>query len=180
MITKNYLAILTLSVATWSIQADEKWDISKLDLSKLPPASDKTGVTYAKDIRPLFVASCLRCHGGQQQKGSLRLDRLESVLKGGEDGKVVVSGDSKHSLLVVAAAQLNNEIAMPPKHGHAPHGSGDRPGFGAGEPRPGAGGPGAGPGSGGPNHPGGFGTPPKPLTTEQVGLMRAWIDQGAN
>jgi hypothetical protein len=26
---------------------------------------------------------------------------------------------------------------------------------------------------------GGFGPPPKPLTAEQVGLVRAWIDQGA-
>jgi len=94
------------------------------------------------------------------------LDRLESVLKGGEDGKVVASGDSKHSLLVVAAAQIDNETAMPPKHG--PGGSG------------GPGGPGGPGGFGGPGGPGGFGPPPKAFTTDQVGLLRAWIDQGAN
>jgi len=30
-----------------------------------------------------------------------------------------------------------------------------------------------------PGGPGGFGPPPKPLTPEQVGLIRAWVDQGA-
>jgi hypothetical protein len=43
-----------------------------------------------------------------------------------------------------------------------------------GGPQGGPGGPG---GSGGPG--GGFGPPPKPLTPEQVGLIRAWIQQGA-
>ncbi|HEV8377518.1 MAG TPA: hypothetical protein VGP99_01615, partial [Tepidisphaeraceae bacterium] len=58
-------------------------------------------------------------------------------------------------------------------------------GFGGGRgPGGGQGGPGGG-GQGGPGG-GGFGgggpggmTPPKPLTADQVGLIRAWIDQGA-
>jgi hypothetical protein len=175
MILKSNLMVLTACLASWTVQADDKWDIGKLDLSKLPPAADKSGVTYSKDIRPLFEESCFRCHGGQQQKGSLRLDRLESVLKGGEDGKVVATGDSKHSLLVAAAAQLNPEIAMPPKHGpgggHGP--GGDHPPGGPSGPD-GFGGPG---GAGGP---GGFGPPAKAFTAEQIGLLRSWIDQGAN
>ena len=163
MKTTSALAILGLAIAGASVKADEKWDISKLDVSKLPPAADKTGVTYANDIRPLFEASCFRCHGDDRPKGGLRLNSLEAVLKGGEDGKVVVPGDSKKSLLVVAAARIDDETAMPPKRG---------PG--------GPGGPGGGRGPGGPGGPGGgFGPPPKPLTAEQVGLIRAWVDQGA-
>lgn len=134
MILKSTLILLTTCLASWMAQADDKWDINKLDLSKLPPTTNKLGVTYAKDIRPLFEASCFRCHGGQQQKGKLRLDSLESVLKGGEDGKVVVSGESKRSLLVAAVAQIDNKIAMPPKHG--PGGPGGPNGFGGpGSPR---------------------------------------------
>jgi hypothetical protein len=165
--------------------AEKKTDLSKLDLSKLPPPAAKKGVTYAKDIRPLFEASCFRCHGEERQKGELRLDSLEAVLKGGEDGKVVIAGDSKKSLLVAAAAQINDDIAMPPKRkpggpggpGGGPRGPGNRPPGGAGgggNPPPG--GPGGGRGPGGP---GGSGPPPKPLTAEQVGLIRAWVDQGA-
>jgi Planctomycete cytochrome C len=153
--------IIALALARSRLLAADKWDISKLDLSKLPPAADKTDLTYDKDIRPLLQASCLRCHGEERAKADLRLDSLQSALAGGKDGKVVIPGESKKSLLVAAAAQVNNDVAMPPKRG------------------PGHGGPGGPGGTGGPGGPGGFGPPPKALTAEQVALIRAWIDQGA-
>src|SRR5258708_27309976 len=84
------------------------------DLSKLPPAAKQKGVTYAKDIRPIFEASCFRCHGEQRQKGGLRLDSLEAALKGSEDGKVIESGHSTKSQLVIAVSRLDEEKAMPP------------------------------------------------------------------
>jgi hypothetical protein len=169
------LILFSLAVAVWPARADDKWDITKLDLTKLPPAADKQGVTYETDIRPLFEAACLRCHGDDRQKGGLRLDNLESTLKGGKAGKIVATGDSLKSLLVAAVAQVNNDVAMPPKHG--PGGPGG-PG-GGGPPPDGQGGPGGPSGPGGPGGPGGFGPPPKAFTAEQVGLVRAWIDQGA-
>src|SRR6266705_5871550 len=195
---KPALILLGLALAPWPAKADTDWDISKLDVSKLPPAADKKGLTYAKDIRPLLQASCLRSHGEERPKGDLRLDSLEAVLKGGKDGKVILPGSSKKSPLVFAVAQVNDDLAMPPKRGPGgrggpggqfgggPGGPGNRPpgGPGGGNPPPGGppGGP-AGPGGpGGPRGPGGFGgggPPPKPLTTEQVALVRAWIDQGA-
>src|SRR5881397_3114555 len=114
---KNASALLILGLATaeWSVMAADKLDISKIDVSKLPPPADKKGVTYAKDIRPIFEASCFRCHGEEKQKGDLRLDSLQAVLKGGEDGKVIVPGASKKSLLVIATARIDDETAMPPK-----------------------------------------------------------------
>lgn len=190
--------IAGLLLASWSALAAP-------DLSKLPPAAKQKGLTFAKDIKPLFEASCMRCHGEERHKGDLRLDTLEAVLKGGEDGKVVVPGKSDHSPLVIAVAQIEEETAMPPKKkpggrggpggpggpGRPPGGPGgpdgkEGPGgprnFGKG-PDGGPGGPGGPPGGGpgGPGGPGGRGPggPPKPLTAEQVGLVRAWIDQGA-
>ncbi len=142
---------------------------AKIDVTKLPPPAAQRGVTYAKDIKPLLDASCIRCHGGERPKAGLRLDSLEGALKGSKDGKVVVPGQSAKSLIVVATSQLDPEMCMPPK---------PRPGRGPGG--PGAGNAGRGPGGGGPGGPGGqMGTPPKPFTPEQVGLLRAWIDQGA-
>ena len=131
-----------------------------VDISKLPPASTQQGVTYAKDIKPIFEDSCFRCHGSEKQKGGLRLDSLEAALKGGKDnkGKDVVPGKSAESHLVIAVAQLDEKSAMPPKRKGPPGG-----------------------GPGGPGGPGGGhgGPPAKVLTAEQVGLVRAWIDQGA-
>src|SRR6185503_3868677 len=176
---KNTSTLLLLGIVTvgWSVMAaDKKIDLGKIDVSKLPPPAEKKGLTYAKDIRPLFEASCFRCHGEEKQKGELRLDSLEAVLKGGEDGKVIIPGASKKSLLVIAAARIDDETAMPPKP--KPGGPGNRPpgGIGGGNPPPGGTGGGR---PGGPGGAGGFGPPPKPLTPEQVALIRAWVDQGA-
>ncbi len=181
MIRSLAIALLCACAVPFSIRAAEHIDLSKIDLSKLPPAAKKTGVTFVNDIQPLLKESCVRCHGEERPKAGLKLTSLENVLKGGKDGKVIAPGDSKNSVLVVAVARIDDDLAMPPKRGGGPG------------PR-GPGGPG-GPGFGGPPSdpkaphsntnlpPGrqnrGFGSPPKPLTPEQVGLVRAWIDQGA-
>lgn len=148
------------------------------DLSKLPPPSKQQNITYAKDIKPLFEASCVRCHSGERAKAGLHLDSLEGALKGSKDGKVIVPGKSEQSDLVMAVARLDEKKAMPPMRG-----PGRGPGGGGGPGGPGGQNPGAGPGTaGGPGAGGpGFqkGPPPKPLTPEQVGLVRGWIDQGA-
>jgi|ERR1035437_3637073 mono/diheme cytochrome c family protein len=116
-------------------------DKKAVDLSKIPPASDKTGVTYATDITSIFEKSCIKCHGAEKPKGRLRLDTLEGTLKGGEDGKMVLPGNSAGSILVHNIAHAGKPDGfMPPPRNKA-------------------------------NIP--------PLTTEQIGLIRAWIDQGA-
>lgn len=187
---RSILLAASIGVAGFSTRAVQ------VDVSKLPPPASKTGVTYESDIRPLFDASCVRCHGNERPKGGLKLNSLEGVLKGSKDGKVVVPGESAKSQLVIAISQLDPKLAMPPKprgpRGGGPGGPGNPPGGAqpngpAGGPPPADGhGPGA-PGEGGPGAPGGpggqpmrkMGPPPKPLTAEQVGLVRAWIDQGA-
>lgn len=185
--------IAGLLTAAGVAMADGKPDLSKLDLSKLPPAAKASGLTYAKDIQPMLEKSCFRCHGQERPKANLRLDSLDAVRKGGKDGKVIEPGSGQKSWLVIAASQIDEESAMPPKHrpgrfggpggprgpgGPPPGGPGGQ--GGPGGPGGGPGGPGGGPGGpGGPGGRGGFGPPPPPLTAEQVGTLRAWIDQGA-
>ncbi|HWF18975.1 MAG TPA: c-type cytochrome domain-containing protein [Verrucomicrobiae bacterium] len=175
-----------LAVALPSL-ADDKWNISKLDASKLPPSASKTSITFEQDIKPMFEKSCVRCHGDNQQKGGFRVDSLVAVLKGGKAGKMIVPGDSTKSLLVLAVSQQDNGTAMPPKRKRPPGGPGGGPpdassppgGSGRGPGGPdGQGVPGGGPFGGTPG-PGRGGPPAKALTTEQVALVRAWIDQGA-
>ena len=157
----------------------EEWDVSKLDASKLPAAAAQENVTFEKDIQPLLKESCTGCHGDRKQKGDLRLDSLEAALKGGEHGKAVVPGDAAKSSLLFAAAQVNDKIAMPPKRGGGGPGAGG-PGGGNRPQRPDRDGdkdkhPVPGPDAKG----GQQGPRAKPLTSDQVALVRAWIEQGA-
>lgn len=174
---RHALILGGLVAVTSTVAIGAAADLSKIDVSKLPPAAAKKGLTFEKDIQPLLEASCTRCHGQDRPKAGLQMTSLEAVLKGGKDGKVVVPGDSKKSLLVIAAAQIDEDTAMPPKRGPGRGG----PGGPAGGRPPGGPQGGGAPGGrpGGPGGPGGFGPPPKPLSAEQVGLLRAWVDQGS-
>ena len=123
--------------ALFALFATASLGMAAVDTSKLPPASKLAGVTFNKDIKPIFEKSCIKCHGAEKQKGKLRVDSLEATLKGGENGDMVVKGNSAKSSLTLSVSRLDSDTAMPPD--------------GKGE----------------------------PLTAEQVGLIRAWIDQGA-
>jgi len=112
------------------------------DNAPLPPASTKTGVTYATDMKPIFDASCVKCHSGDRAKARLHMDTLEGVLKGTKEGSILKTGDSANSFIIkcVAHTTEDRDSWMPPMNNKA-----------------------------------GI----KPLTPEQIGLVRAWIDQGA-
>jgi mono/diheme cytochrome c family protein len=163
----NYTNLLISAVLGLGVSSA----VAEVDLTKLPPASAQKDITYAKDIKPLFEASCFRCHGEKQKKGGIRLDSLEAVLKGGKEGKIVEVNDALKSHLLISVSQLDPETAMPPKPKarKGPGGQGNK------KPEAGANAP-----AGGPGKPPADNLPPaKPLTPEQVGLVRAWIDQGA-
>ena len=120
--------------------ADDK---TAVDPKLFPPPSTKEGVTYATDIQPIFAKSCYPCHSAKnpKPKGKLRLDTLEDVLKGGEDGPALVKGDSAKSTMVAQICyQGDPDDYMPPPKNKANI---------------------------------------ERLTKEQIGLIRAWIDQGA-
>lgn len=147
---------------------------AEMDVTKLPAASVQKDISFTKDIKPMFEASCFRCHGEKQKKGGIRVDSVEAILKGGKEGKIVEVGNAVKSQLLISVSQLDPETAMPPK----PKARKGGPGGAGGEHR--AGGTNAPSGGDGkpPGGPGGNQPPAKPLTAEQVGLVRAWIDQG--
>ena len=73
----------------------------------------KTDFFEAK-IRPVLATHCFECHGNKE-KGGLKLDSREAILKGGDSGPVVVPGKPKESLLLKAVRHEDEDLQMPPK-----------------------------------------------------------------
>ena len=67
---------------------------------------------FEQHIRPILVSRCLKCHGGEKQKGELRLDTRQSLLAGGDSGAAIEPGDAAASLLVSAIRY--ESLEMPP------------------------------------------------------------------
>jgi mono/diheme cytochrome c family protein len=107
-----------------------------IDESQLPPAATNN-IDFARDIKPIFDASCIRCHGPTKPKAGFRLDSRPTALKGGDNGVDIIPGNSAKSPLIHFTANLVEDMEMPPS------GKGD------------------------------------PLTSDQIALLRAWIDEGA-
>jgi uncharacterized membrane protein len=71
---------------------------------------------YQNAIQPLLKSRCYSCHGSEKQKGKLRLDQEEYILKGGENGHTIVSGKADESEMIKRILlPLNDEDHMAPK-----------------------------------------------------------------
>src|SRR4051812_12642152 len=75
-------------------------------------AADEAGAKFFESkIRPILAQNCVGCHGEEKQKGDLRLDTRENLLKGGKDGdkviKVVEPGNPEKSMIVEAIEYKN-------------------------------------------------------------------------
>ena len=82
----------------------------------VPVAPAGAAVDYAKDVKPLLRERCYSCHGALKQKAKLRLDTVELMLKGGEDGAVIVRGNPDKSLIVRRVTNPDLDERMPPQH----------------------------------------------------------------
>ena len=70
---------------------------------------------FETKIRPLLAGKCHSCHGEEKAKGSLRLDHIEAITKGGDSGPAMVKGNPERSLLIEAVLRTDPEFSMPPK-----------------------------------------------------------------
>lgn len=76
---------------------------------------------FESRIRPIFAENCYACHSAAEKiKGGLRLDLPSALLKGGENGPVIVPGDPDASRLIQAVRYTDEELQMPPKNKQLP------------------------------------------------------------
>src|ERR1700733_1377062 len=70
---------------------------------------------FAVRVEPVFLQNCVGCHGPSRQKGDLRLDSYEAVMRGGKSVPVVKAGDlNKSRLFQRVSLALGSEKIMPP------------------------------------------------------------------
>jgi cytochrome c553 len=74
---------------------------------------------FEKHVRPLLAAHCFECHSEENAESGLRLDSLSGMLRGGERGPALVSGQPEASL-IVSALNHGEVLQMPPKAKLAP------------------------------------------------------------
>lgn len=81
-----------------------------------PIANVQEAKVYADVIQPVFQAKCYSCHSSKKQKGGLRLDKYELIMKGGKDGKIITQGNADESKLIkVLLLPPGEDEHMPPK-----------------------------------------------------------------
>lgn len=71
---------------------------------------------YARDIKPLLVQHCAKCHGPAKRENGLRLDTAAAGMRGGDGGAAIVPGKGTESLLVRALLGKEENVSkMPPE-----------------------------------------------------------------
>jgi len=81
--------------------------------AQIASATDASAL-WTEKVQPLLDLNCTKCHGPLQQKSGLELDTVDALMKGGDDGAVIVPGKPQESRLYKNLAS-DAEQHMPPK-----------------------------------------------------------------
>lgn len=84
-----------------------------LVLESSAAVAGEKAIDFAAQVRPLFAAHCVKCHGPAESQSGLRLDRFDLVRKGGDRGPAVIPGKAARSLLIQALRGQGDLTPMP-------------------------------------------------------------------
>jgi WD40 repeat protein len=96
-------------------------------------------VDFEAEVLPVLRRNCIACHNSTKSENHLVVETPQTILKGGDSGPAVTPKKSSESLLLKAAAHLD-EPTMPPPDNNVKA---------------------------------------MPLSPDELGLIKLWIDQGA-
>ncbi|MEP6683801.1 MAG: c-type cytochrome domain-containing protein [Parafilimonas sp.] len=87
------------------------------DTVKIKPITNvQEAKVYDSIIQPIFQTRCYSCHSSKRQKGSLRLDKYDLMLKGGKDGKIISTGEpDKSDMIKRLLLPDEDDKHMPPR-----------------------------------------------------------------
>src|SRR5204863_8297138 len=82
----------------------------------LAPQQAPAPVDFDRDIRPIFKASCIKCHGAEgKPKGQFRLDVRAAAFRGGAGGNAILPGKASESPLYKLLVDADEDARMPQK-----------------------------------------------------------------
>lgn len=79
------------------------------------PISSAADIDFIHDVQPILSKRCAKCHSGTQRKGGLSINSRQSLLSGGESGRVVHAGKSGSSSLISRIMATDAAERMPPE-----------------------------------------------------------------
>ena len=106
------MSFATTILLIWLVFVTASWS-SEITLVRAEEVSPQQLELFERQIRPLLIEHCLKCHGPEKQEGGLNLATREALMKGGDSGAAVISGKPTESLLIQAVEYLG-EPKMPP------------------------------------------------------------------
>lgn len=96
---------------------DGSGDVPIVDAADLTNPLHPFAARYTLQIKPLLEERCFNCHNSRRRSGpaaGLDLTTIESLMRGGDGGPVVIPGKPAESLLVIAVTYEDQFVKMPP------------------------------------------------------------------
>lgn len=94
----------------------EKQSLSEGKGEVIKIANINEALVYQDLVQPILKQKCWSCHNSEKQKGKLRMDTPDFLLKGGENGRIIVTGDpAKSEMIKRLLLEDSDEHHMPPK-----------------------------------------------------------------
>ena len=76
---------------------------------------EPNNIDFKTEIEPILLTNCIDCHGPDEQESEFRVDRLSSLLSGGNSGEpAIVPGKPETSYLLKLIRHEQADLEMPP------------------------------------------------------------------
>ena len=90
-----------------------EWHSYRLDVDVSESSKPTGGVSFSREVWPVLRANCVSCHRPGKLKGQLDLTSMAALIRGGENGEVLIKGAPADSPLVAVVS--GDEPEMPPE-----------------------------------------------------------------
>jgi mono/diheme cytochrome c family protein len=82
-------------------------------MATVQQATGTETISFARDVAPLFVKNCTRCHGPQNPPNNFSLNTMANLLRGGDRGQPILPGKPADSLLIKKLKGTADGARMP-------------------------------------------------------------------